>query len=69
MGKIIGIIFGKKNTPWQRIDEAGNSINVVPGYFDEHPAYEQYLSLCILADLQTRVRSDLAARVKESRQQ
>jgi arylsulfatase A-like enzyme len=39
MGKIIGIIFGKKNTPWQRIDEAGNSIDVAPGYFDEHPAY------------------------------
>jgi len=28
MNKIIGIIFGKKNTPWQRIDEAGNSIDV-----------------------------------------
>ena len=39
MGKIIGIIFGKKNTPWQRIDESGNSIDVAPGYFDEHPAY------------------------------
>ena len=39
MGKIIGIIFGKKNTPWQRIDEAGNSIDVAPSYFDEHPAY------------------------------
>lgn len=39
MGKIIGIIFGKKNTPWQRIDAAGNSIDVAPGYFDEHPAY------------------------------
>lgn len=39
MGKIIGIIFGKKNTPWQRIDVAGNSTNVAPSYFDEHPAY------------------------------
>ena len=39
MGKIIGIIFGKKNTPWQRIDAAGNSIYVAPSYFDEHPAY------------------------------
>ena len=39
MGKIIGIIFGKKNTPWQRIDAAGNSIDVAAGYFDKHPAY------------------------------
>jgi hypothetical protein len=39
------------------------------GQLPEHPAYEQYLSLCILADLQTQVRSDLAIRVKESRKQ
>lgn len=39
------------------------------GELPEHPAYEQYLSLCILADLHAQVRSDLAARVKESRQQ
>lgn len=39
MSKIIGIIFGGKNTAWQRIDAAGNSIDVAPSYFDEHPAY------------------------------
>ncbi|MDD3326716.1 MAG: hypothetical protein PHW25_06500 [Zoogloea sp.] len=39
------------------------------GALPEHPAYEQYLSLCILADLHAQVRSDLADRVKESRQQ
>ncbi len=39
------------------------------GQLPEHPAYEQYLSLCILADLHAQVRSDLADRVKESRQQ
>jgi len=39
MSKIIGIIFGGKNASWQRIDAAGNSIDVAPGYFDEHPAF------------------------------
>ena len=39
------------------------------GQLPEHPAYEQYLSLCVLADLHAQVRSDLADRVKESRQQ
>lgn len=39
MNKIIGVIFGKKNTTWQRIDEAGNSITVEPGDFDRHPTY------------------------------
>ena len=39
MGKIIGIIFGKKNTPWQRIDAEGNVIDVAAGEFDAHPVY------------------------------
>lgn len=39
MEKIIGIIFGKKNAPWQRIDADGNPIDVAPGYFDAHPVY------------------------------
>lgn len=39
MEKIIGIIFGKKNTPWQRIDAAGNAIDVAAGEFDAHPVY------------------------------
>ena len=39
MEKIIGIIFGKKNTPWQRIDADGNAIDVAAGEFDAHPVY------------------------------
>lgn len=39
MGKIIGIIFGKKNTLWQRIDADGNAIDVAAGEFDAHPVY------------------------------
>ena len=31
MEKIIGIIFGKKSTPWQRIDADGNAIDAAPG--------------------------------------
>lgn len=30
MNSIIGIIFGKKNTPWQRIDADGNSSSRLP---------------------------------------
>lgn len=36
---IIGIIFGKKNAPWQRIDQAGNNIDTDASYFNDHPAY------------------------------
>ncbi len=39
MEKIIGIIFGKKNTLWQRIDADGNAIDVAAGEFDAHPVY------------------------------
>ena len=39
MEKIVGIIFGKKNTPWQRIDADGNAIDVAAGEFDAHPVY------------------------------
>jgi hypothetical protein len=39
MEKIIGIIFGKKSTPWQRIDADGNAIDVAAGEFDAHPVY------------------------------
>ena len=39
MEKIIGIIFGKKNAPWQRIDADGNAIDVAAGEFDAHPVY------------------------------
>ena len=51
MGKIIGIIFGKKNTPWQRIDAAGNEaragfhgagvgslLQLLPAALDQVPA-------------------------------
>ena len=50
-------------------DEDSLLARIRAGDTDEHPAYEQYLSLCILADLHAQVRSDLADRVKESRQQ
>lgn len=40
---------------------------ITSGELPEHPTYEHYLSLRILADLHGQVRSDLAARVKESR--
>lgn len=36
---IIGIIFGKKNSPWQRIDQAGNSVDTDVSYFNDHPVY------------------------------
>lgn len=36
---IIGIIFGKKNTPWQRIDVDGNNVDADTSYFNDHPAY------------------------------
>ena len=39
MEKIIGIIFGKKNALWQRIDADGNAIDVAAGEFDAHPVY------------------------------
>lgn len=39
MNKIIGIIFGKTNGQWQRIDKDGNGIDVVTSYFGEHPSY------------------------------
>lgn len=42
---------------------------ITSGELPEHPTYEHYLSLGILADLHGQVRSDLAARVKESRTQ
>jgi len=31
MSNIIGIIFGKKNAPWQRIDADGNPVDVTAG--------------------------------------
>lgn len=40
---------------------------ITSGELPEHPTYEHYLSLRILADLHGQVRSDLADRVKESR--
>ena len=39
MGKVIGIVFGKKADQWQRIDEHGNSIDAGQGYFDSHPLW------------------------------
>ena len=39
MNSIIGIIFGKKNTPWQRIDADGNSLAADASSFNDHPAY------------------------------
>ena len=40
---------------------------ITSGKLPEHPSYEHYLSLEILADLHGRIRSELATRVKESR--
>ena len=42
---------------------------ITSGELPEHPTYEHYLSLGILADLHGQVRSDLATRIKESRTQ
>ena len=42
---------------------------ITSGELPEHPTYERYLSLGILADLHGQVRSDLATRIKESRTQ
>ena len=39
MSNIIGIIFGKKNAPWQRIDADGNPVDVTAGELDAHPVY------------------------------
>ncbi|GEC94588.1 MAG: hypothetical protein RLZZ220_2866 [Pseudomonadota bacterium] len=40
---------------------------ITSGELPEHPSYEHYLSLGILADLHGQVRSELATCVKESR--
>jgi hypothetical protein len=40
---------------------------ITSGKLPEHPSYEHYLSLEILADLHGQIRSELATRVKESR--
>ncbi|MDT4834348.1 hypothetical protein FQZ97_679830 [compost metagenome] len=39
MSNIIGIIFGKKNTPWQRIDADGGSLATDASSFNDHPIY------------------------------
>jgi hypothetical protein len=39
MTRIIGILIGKALGPWQRIDAEGNSIDVQPGFFDDHQTY------------------------------
>ncbi len=39
MNSIIGIILGKKNTPWQRIDADGGSIAADTFSFNDHPTY------------------------------
>lgn len=36
---IIGIIIGKQQTHWQRIDAAGNDLDLSPSDFDVHPTY------------------------------
>lgn len=50
-------------------DAAGLLARITSGELPEHPTYEQYLSLNILADLQGQVRSDLARIVQEARSQ
>lgn len=50
-------------------DAAEVLTRITSGELLEHPSYEHYLSLRVLADLQGQVRSDLATRVKESRPQ
>ena len=47
-------------------DEAQALARIASGELPEHPSYEHYLSVRILADLHAQVRADLAARIAET---